>query len=64
MKGVESIEIEIVRLAHARDLPLPDYATSAAAGADLLAAIAGLFAAPDIAARAAAYQHLFEEAQP
>ena len=39
MKGVESIEIEIVRLAHARDLPLPDYATSAAAGADLLAAI-------------------------
>lgn len=39
MKGVESVEIEIVRLAHARDLPLPDYATSAAAGADLLAAI-------------------------
>lgn len=39
MKGVESIEIEIVRLAHARDLPLPDYATSAAAGADLLAAV-------------------------
>ncbi len=39
MKGVESIEIEIVRLAHARDLDLPDYATAAAAGADLLAAI-------------------------
>jgi dUTP pyrophosphatase len=39
MKGVESIEIEIVRLGHARDLPLPDYATTAAAGADLLAAI-------------------------
>ena len=39
MKGVESVEIEIVRLAHARDLPLPDYATTAAAGADLLAAI-------------------------
>lgn len=39
MKGVESVEIEIVRLPHARDLPLPDYATTAAAGADLLAAI-------------------------
>lgn len=39
MKGVESVEIEIVRLAHARDLPLPDYATTAAAGADLLAAV-------------------------
>ena len=39
MKGGERVEIEIVRLAHARDLPLPDYATTAAAGADLLAAI-------------------------
>jgi deoxyuridine 5'-triphosphate nucleotidohydrolase len=39
MKGVESIEIEIVRLPHGRDLALPDYATAAAAGADLLAAI-------------------------
>ncbi|HEX9329231.1 MAG TPA: dUTP diphosphatase [Reyranella sp.] len=39
MKGVETIEIEVVRLAHARDLALPDYATAAAAGADLLAAI-------------------------
>lgn len=39
MKGVESIEIEVVRLPHARDLPLPDYATAAAAGADLLAAV-------------------------
>jgi dUTP pyrophosphatase len=39
MKGVESIEIEVVRLPHGRDLALPDYATSAAAGADLLAAI-------------------------
>lgn len=39
MKGVVSIEIEIVRLPHARDLALPDYATLAAAGADLLAAI-------------------------
>ena len=32
-----------------------------AAGADLLAVITDLFSAPDIAARAAAYQHLFEE---
>lgn len=39
MKGVESIEIEVVRLPHGRDLPLPDYATAAAAGADLVAAI-------------------------
>jgi len=40
MKGVETVEIEVVRLAHAHDLALPDYATAAAAGADLLAAIA------------------------
>jgi len=39
MKGVETVEIEVVRLAHASDLALPDYATAAAAGADLLAAI-------------------------
>jgi len=39
VKGVESIEVEVVRLAHGRDLALPDYATAAAAGADLLAAI-------------------------
>jgi dUTP pyrophosphatase len=39
VKGVESIEIEVVRLAHARDLELPAYASAAAAGADLLAAI-------------------------
>ncbi len=39
MKGVESVEIEVVRLAHGRDLALPDYATASAAGADLLAAI-------------------------
>lgn len=32
-----------------------------AAGASLLAVITDLFSAPDIAARAAAYQHLFEE---
>jgi dUTP pyrophosphatase len=39
MSGAEQVEIEIVRLPHGRDLPLPDYATAAAAGADLLAAI-------------------------
>jgi dUTP pyrophosphatase len=39
MNGVETVEIEVVRLAHAHDLALPDYATAAAAGADLLAAI-------------------------
>jgi dUTP pyrophosphatase len=39
MKGVETVEIEVVRLAHAHDLALPDYATAAAAGADLFAAI-------------------------
>lgn len=37
--GAETVEIEIVRLPHGRDLALPDYATAAAAGADLLAAI-------------------------
>jgi dUTP pyrophosphatase len=41
MNGVEIVEIEVVRLAHGRDLALPDYATAAAAGADLLAAIDG-----------------------
>lgn len=41
MQGVESVEIEIVRLPHGRGLQLPDYATAAAAGADLLAAIDG-----------------------
>jgi len=39
VSGAERIEIEIVRLPHGRDLQLPDYATLAAAGADLLAAI-------------------------
>jgi dUTP pyrophosphatase len=39
MKGVETVEIEVLRLPHAQDLALPDYATAAAAGADLLAAI-------------------------
>ena len=35
-----------------------------AAGADLLAVITDLFSAPDIAARAAAYQRLFEKVRP
>ncbi len=39
MTGVETVEIEVIRLPHGRDLALPDYATVAAAGADLLAAI-------------------------
>jgi dUTP pyrophosphatase len=39
MTGVETVEIQVVRLPHGRDLALPDYATAAAAGADLLAAI-------------------------
>jgi dUTP pyrophosphatase len=39
VKAAESVEIEVVRLAHGRDLQLPNYATVSAAGADLLAAI-------------------------
>ena len=39
MTGIETVEIEVIRLPHGRDLALPDYATAAAAGADLLAAI-------------------------
>ncbi|HZQ01096.1 MAG TPA: dUTP diphosphatase [Reyranella sp.] len=39
MSAPETVEIEVVRLPHGRDLALPDYATAAAAGADLLAAI-------------------------
>ena len=35
------MNIEIVRLPHAHDLPLPVYATAGAAGLDLLAAIDG-----------------------
>lgn len=33
------LEIQVVRLPHAADLPLPDYATDGAAGMDLLAAV-------------------------
>jgi dUTP pyrophosphatase len=39
MSGVETVEIAVMRLPHGHDLNLPDYATQAAAGADLLAAI-------------------------
>ena len=39
MSDPERVAIDIVRLPHAKDLDLPDYATAAAAGADLLAAI-------------------------
>ena len=39
MTGVETVEIEILRLPHGHDLQLPDYSTAAAAGADLLAAL-------------------------
>lgn len=45
-------------------ITLANAAPLIAAGADLLAVITDLFSAPDIAARAAAYQHLFEENQP
>jgi dUTP pyrophosphatase len=38
--------IEVVRLAHARDLPLPAYATDGAAGMDLLAAVAAPLVIP------------------
>lgn len=36
-----AVEIAVVRLPHAADLPLPSYATDGAAGMDLLAAVAG-----------------------
>jgi thiamine-phosphate pyrophosphorylase len=41
--------------------PLDNAAPLLAAGADLLAVISDLFEAPDVAARAAAYQQLFKE---
>jgi dUTP pyrophosphatase len=34
-----SVEVAVVRLPHANDLPLPTYATEGAAGLDLLAAV-------------------------
>lgn len=42
-------------------ITLANAAPVIAAGADMLAVITDLFAAPDISARAHAYQHLFEE---
>jgi dUTP pyrophosphatase len=39
MTSSETVTVQVVRLPHGRGLPLPDYATAAAAGADLLAAI-------------------------
>jgi dUTP pyrophosphatase len=36
----DTVQIQVLRLPHGRDLPLPNYATETAAGADLLAAIA------------------------
>jgi thiamine-phosphate pyrophosphorylase len=45
-------------------ITLTNAAAVVAAGADLLAVITDLFSAPDIAARATAYQHLFEESTP
>ena len=36
-----AVAIEVVRLPHAADLPLPSYATGGAAGMDLLAAVPG-----------------------
>ena len=45
-------------------ITLENAATLISAGADLLAVITDLFNAPDIAARAANYLRLFEEAKP
>ncbi|MBW7902053.1 MAG: thiamine phosphate synthase [Rhodocyclaceae bacterium] len=45
-------------------ITLADAPGLVAAGADLLAVITDLFAAPDVAGRAAAYQRLFEEKTP
>ena len=40
MVGVE-VEVEVKRLPHGADLPLPEYATADSAGLDLLAAVEG-----------------------
>jgi dUTP pyrophosphatase len=37
--SVNDVKIDVVRLAHAKDLPLPCYETAGAAGMDLLAAV-------------------------
>ena len=39
MSNETSIEVRIVRLPHARDLPLPQYQSARAAGLDLVAAV-------------------------
>lgn len=39
MSGGEAVEVRVVRLPHAADLPLPDYQSAMAAGLDLLAAV-------------------------
>ncbi len=39
MTAPAAVAIEVVRLPHASDLPLPSYATEGAAGMDLLAAV-------------------------
>jgi len=39
VSGADDIEMRIVRLAHAADLPLPQYQSAHAAGLDLLAAV-------------------------
>ena len=41
MSGDEEVEVRIMRLPHAADLPLPQYQSALAAGLDLLAAVAG-----------------------
>lgn len=39
MSGDEYVEVQVVRLPHAADLPLPEYQSALAAGLDLLAAV-------------------------
>jgi dUTP pyrophosphatase len=39
MSGVDPIELRVMRLPHAADLPLPQYQSALAAGLDLLAAV-------------------------
>ena len=41
-----SVPVRVQRLPHGADLPLPDYATAAAAGLDLLAAVTAPLAIP------------------
>jgi dUTP pyrophosphatase len=41
MSGGREVEVRIMRLPHAADLPLPQYQSAQAAGLDLVAAVAG-----------------------